>query len=86
MPIRGSDKCKGSRKGVNYCIRMGHSPQYVTLLEHASPRPGQLGHYTWLKYNNPETTLGQVLTAHRGPRGPGHRVPTLVTDAVGPTA
>ena len=50
---------------------------------YASPRPGQLGHYTWLRYNSPETTLGQVLATHRGTRGQGGRVPTLVTDAVG---
>ena len=50
---------------------------------YASPRPGQLGHYTWLRYASPETTLGQVLVAHRGTRGQGGRVPTLVTDAVG---
>ena len=39
--------------------------------------------HTWLRYHPSDTTLGQVLTVHRGTRGQGRRVLTLVTNAVG---
>ena len=56
---------------------------HIVAIWYTSPGPGRLGHYTWLRYHPSETTLGQVLTAHRGTSGQRRRVPTLVTNAVG---
>ena len=54
----------------------------IIALWYAGPGPGRLGHYNWLRLPS-HATFGQVLTIHRRSGGRGHRVPTLVTDAVG---
>ena len=56
---------------------------HIVALWYSGPGLGQLGHYTWLRFHTPDVTLGQVLTTHRRSGGREHRVPTLVTDAVG---
>ena len=56
---------------------------HVVALWYTGPGPGRMGHYTWVRLQPPNATLGQLLTAHRGTGGRGHRVPTLVTDADG---
>ena len=55
----------------------------VIAIWFTSQGTGRLGHYTWLRLHPSNITLGQVLAIHRGAGGRGHRVPTLVTDAVG---
>ena len=59
------------------------SRSHVVAIWYTSGGAGHLGHYTWLRYHTSGTTLGQVLTVHRGTRGQGRRVPTLVTNTVG---
>ena len=54
----------------------------VTALWYAGPGQGRLGHYTMVRFHPSEVNLGQLLTIHRGARGGGHRVNTLVTNAV----
>ena len=60
----------------------GRASQALALW-YSGPAGGGLGHYYWLRLRNPSTTLGQVLAANRRGAGRGHRVPTLVTDALG---
>ena len=55
----------------------------VIALWFASPGEGQVGHYYWLRFGNPDITLRQLLAAHRRGAGPGSRVHTIVTNAVG---
>ena len=55
----------------------------VIALGYSAPGAGQLGHYTWIRFDPPNPTLGHVLTTHRRRGGRDSRVPTLVTDAVG---
>ena len=56
---------------------------HVVAIWYTSRGAGHLGHYTWLRYHPSDTTLGQILTVHRGTREQGRRVPTLVTDVIG---